>query len=449
MKQKIIILFTALILCIGTRAETIQVINGLKYSIYIDENYAILINNNYTLSDIVIPASISWNGKNYPVTKLGNRCFSGCSSLTSVTIPSSVTSLGEMCFAYSGLTSVTIPSSVTSLGYGCFAGTGLTSVTIPSSVTSLGDECFWHCSSLKSVTIPSSVTSLGDECFCNCWSLKSVTIPSSVTSLGHMCFYGCGILTSVTIPSSVTSLGKGCFMNCNNLQSVNIQSRFIKIDENCFTKTKIDNFTIMATTPPSINAKCFDNINKSKLIVPKRSIKSYRAASGWGEFGYILPVGEEPQECEIPHISYANGKLHFDSLTPNAEYRYTIDTADDCIGAFTKNHILLVGRYDISCYAISDGYLPSKTATIKLYLINANLKWDGINPSTQMRGVVVSTENSTVTLSGLQDNERVIFYNKNGMKIGEARAINGETFISTQADVIFARIGNQSLMIKK
>ena len=195
MKQRLILLFTALILCIGAQAQTKVTIvsNRLTYDIYIDENYAVLVENyDNPHSDIVIPASIYWNGKRYPVTKLADNCFYKCETLKSVTIP----------------------SSVTSLGYGCFAGTGLTSVTIPSSVTSLGDECFWHCSSLKSVTIPSSVTSLGDRCFCNCWSLKSVTIPSSVTSLGHMCFYGCGILTSVTIPSSVTSLGKGCFMNC-------------------------------------------------------------------------------------------------------------------------------------------------------------------------------------------------------------------------------------------
>ena len=80
-------------------------------------------------------------------------CFSGCSGLTSITIPSSVTSLGDYCFSgCGGLTSITIPSSVTSLGDGCFSYcNGLTSITIPSSVTSLGSYCFDVCKNLETV----------------------------------------------------------------------------------------------------------------------------------------------------------------------------------------------------------------------------------------------------------------------------------------------------------
>ena len=84
---------------------------------------------------------------------MGNYCFSNSSGLTSITIPSSVTSLSESCFSgCSGLTSITIPSSVTSLGNYCFSGcSGLTSITIPSSVTSLGYECFKDCKNLETV----------------------------------------------------------------------------------------------------------------------------------------------------------------------------------------------------------------------------------------------------------------------------------------------------------
>ena len=85
-------------LCIGARATTVQVIDGLKYIIYTDWNCATLINNNYTQSEIVIPAEIAWNGKAYPVTSIGDRCFQDCVSLTSITIPSSVTSIGSNCF---------------------------------------------------------------------------------------------------------------------------------------------------------------------------------------------------------------------------------------------------------------------------------------------------------------------------------------------------------------
>ena len=170
MKQRLLLFITALMLCIGARATTIQVIDGLKYIIYTDHNCAALIGNKYTQKEIVIPASITWEGKRYPVTELGANSFSRCSNLTSITIPSSVTSLGEYCFfSCSSLTSITIPSSITRLGDGCFSGcTGLTSINISSSVTSLGEKCFYNCSNLTSITIPSSVTRLGNDCFENC-----------------------------------------------------------------------------------------------------------------------------------------------------------------------------------------------------------------------------------------------------------------------------------------
>lgn len=91
MKQRFLLLFTALMLCVGARAgsTTTQVINGLEYIIYTDRNCATLVNNNCTQSEIVIPAEITWEGKKYPVTELGNSCFYNCWSLKSITIPSS------------------------------------------------------------------------------------------------------------------------------------------------------------------------------------------------------------------------------------------------------------------------------------------------------------------------------------------------------------------------
>ena len=144
-----------------TSSRTVEVTyKGEKYYSYDDE---------YTGS-VVIPASVSYNGKNYSVTSIGSSAFYDCDGLTSVTIPGSVTSIGNCAFYYcDGLTSITIPNSVTSIGYYAFYYCdGLTSITIPNSVTSIGSSAFYCCSGLTSVTIPNSVTSIGDDAFYNC-----------------------------------------------------------------------------------------------------------------------------------------------------------------------------------------------------------------------------------------------------------------------------------------
>ena len=125
--------------------------------------------------------------------KLGDYAFWGCSGLTSLTLPSGVTSIGRNAFdGCSGLTSMTIPSSVTSIGGAAFGGcSGLTSLTIPSGVTEIGDEAFSGCSGLTSLSLPSSVTSIDDGAFEGCSGLTSLTIPSSVTSIGDWAFYWC------------------------------------------------------------------------------------------------------------------------------------------------------------------------------------------------------------------------------------------------------------------
>ena len=198
---------------IGDRAfddcSSLPVINNLRYA----DTYLVEAVDR-TRSTYTIKDGTRW---------IGNSAFSGCSGLTSVTIPNSVTSIGSGAFyGCSSLTSVTIPNSVTSIGSSAFYGcSSLTSVTIPNSVTSIGSYAFCNCSGLTSVTIPNSVTSIGIYAFYNCSGLTSVTIPNSVTSIEACTFRDFSSLSSVTIPNSVTSIVRSAFDGCSSLPVIN------------------------------------------------------------------------------------------------------------------------------------------------------------------------------------------------------------------------------------
>ncbi|MBQ7696997.1 MAG: leucine-rich repeat domain-containing protein [Paludibacteraceae bacterium] len=205
------------------------------------------------LTSITIPNS---------VTSIGKQTFVGCSSLTSVTIGNSVTSIGEQTFVdCSSLTSITIPNSVTHIGWNAFEDcSSLTSVTIGNSVTSIYEQTFYNCSSLISVIIPNSVTSIRWGAFSYCYSLKSIIIPNSVTSIGASAFELCIALTSITIPNSVTSIERFAFDGCTSLKSVIMES----------------------ATPPTVGRSAF-NIT-TPIYVPLGALKAYQEDDNWKNY---------------------------------------------------------------------------------------------------------------------------------------------------------------------
>lgn len=217
--------------------------DSFKYNLDTEAKTAEVFYNGYA-TEVSIPESVTYNDVAYTVTRLGKYCFY-LKNVASVTIPSSVTSLGERCFQYCrSLESITIPSSVTSIGALCFYDCGITSITIPSSVTSLGGSCIKDCQHLASMSVDVNNPVYDSRENCNAIIEKktntmlfgciNTVIPSSVTSLGGSCFSGCSF-TSITIPSSVTSLGDNCFRDCSSLESITIPSSVTKIEYDCFS----------------------------------------------------------------------------------------------------------------------------------------------------------------------------------------------------------------------
>ena len=147
-------------------------------------------------------------------------------SLTSVTIPNSVKTIGDFAFFNcSSLTPITIPDSVISIGEGAFNRcSSLTIVTIPNSVKTIGDFAFDECSSLETLIIGNSVETIGESAFEECSSLETVVIGNSVETIGFSAFYDCSLLATITIPDSVTSIGGSAFEECSSLTTVTISS---------------------------------------------------------------------------------------------------------------------------------------------------------------------------------------------------------------------------------
>ena len=229
--------------------------------------------------------------------RIGYNAFSSCYSLSSITIPFSVTSIGINAFysCYS-LSSITIPDSAASIeNYTFQACRSLSSITIPSNVKSIGSAAFSSCYSLSSITIPFSVTSIGSQAFNGCNLLSSITIPSSVKSIGNNAFSYCNLLSSITIPEDVISIESSAFYGCFLLSSITIPSSVKSIENsafyNCYGMVYYD-FTALSAVPTLSKADAFTGIAADcEIRVPAALADEWKAATNWATYAnYIVGV---------------------------------------------------------------------------------------------------------------------------------------------------------------
>lgn len=195
-------------------------------------------------------------------TTIGEGCFSGCRSLTSIELQSTIKTIAKTAFyGCSSLTSFTLPTAVTSVGIQAFAGcTGLTTFTENAKTYSVGEKCFSGCTSLTSITL-SMPTSIGASTFENCTALQSATISKQTGSSSYM-FDGCTSLTSITAPLW-TSIGTGCFRGCVGFVNFILPPKVTTINANAFEGcSNMVTFTPSSASNPvlrTINANAFLN----------------------------------------------------------------------------------------------------------------------------------------------------------------------------------------------
>ena len=260
-------------------AQTVA-IDGVCYTLY--GNYAKVVNNSQGYrGDVVIPDVVTYNGVEYPVTRIGYWAFSNC-DFNSLYIGKNVESIESQAFVNYGISSITvdmdnpiydsrdncnaiiytrtneltigckntiIPNSVTSIGYyAFFTPKGLTSITIPRSVNNINNYAFKDCFDLTSIQVSGGNTTYDSRNNCNA-IIKTATneliigcsatvIPNSVLKIGNSAFEYCWGLTTLVIPEGVTTIGNIAFKDCTGLTSVNIPKSVTSIDTNPFSNCK-------------------------------------------------------------------------------------------------------------------------------------------------------------------------------------------------------------------
>lgn len=319
-----------------------------------------------TAESITVPATIRFEDVDYAVTAVADGTFKG-SSCQSIVISEGIRSIGREAFRNcTSLTSVSLPSTLTDLGILAFDGcSALTSIAIPGSLTTIPDYGFQKCTSLKTVTVGNGTTTVGHKAFSNCSALTSAPLPASVTTVRSQGFYGCSSLLTAIKDCRLTEVGDSAFYYCNamtdpitvagtvgkcafyeggyyrgsvypevitleglttigdlafsnlkHITELDLPASLLSIGSSGFAKcTSLTKITMRGTIPPSITSTTFSDCSGITVYVPGEALADYKAATGW------KALNIQAQPVMYNGIAYA-----FDSTTNTAtviagEYR--------------------------------------------------------------------------------------------------------------------------------
>jgi uncharacterized repeat protein (TIGR02543 family) len=233
---------------------------------------------------VVIPGAFTSGGISYTVTTIADGTSAKTSvfhkgktnntTITSVTIPDSLTTIGDFAFFQcKNLASINMSNNVTSIGKNAFFGTKLTSLDLPDNA-SLGEAAFYQCTALTSLTIPVGVTWGGVSVFCGCSGLTSLTLENGRTDLGIDTFEACTGLTSVTIPDSITAINNNVFNRCTGLVSITIPNSVTSIGATAFSGCTGLNFLTLPNNLATIGVGAFSDCTGLTTMVIPNSVTS-------------------------------------------------------------------------------------------------------------------------------------------------------------------------------
>lgn len=240
--------------------------------------------------------------------------------VTNIVIPEGVTYIKQNAFAGIG-TSVSFPSTLTSIGPNAFFGSNITHLNIPASISVIGNDAFAECFYLQDVIFEGSTTTIGSNAFRSCANLRSVVLPPAIGEISDFAFYGCTKLDSVHIPATVNYIGYDAFGACDSLKTlyynatncttiydiwgysdnhfmiahpimtIYIGAEVESIPEDAFVNQDLlnDVYSVLASAP-TLGSNAFNENAAIAVHIPCGSYNSY--LTEWGAMNFQEPIVE-------------------------------------------------------------------------------------------------------------------------------------------------------------
>lgn len=251
---------------------------------------------------LIIPAEVEYDGIRYTVVSIGERAFAGCTDISGIVLPPTLTEIGAS--AFSGCISIrgkiTIGEGVTSIGRSAFYGcTGITEVVFNAVECEMmggsrSSIAFGNCRSLQKISFGPRVRRIPDYAFVGMDNLRGdLILPKDVEYIGEFAFAYCyGIGSELRIPAQVKTIGPYAFAQCHSITKVEMKANSVRIDQRAFYQcVKIKEINVKALVPPELGADVFAGIPEGVTVnVPCISANRYRKAEGWGKMKNIREV---------------------------------------------------------------------------------------------------------------------------------------------------------------
>lgn len=478
--KKALLSFLLILFCVLTSSAYDFEVDGIGYNISSLKDKTAYVSQLLSTGNIIIPETVVYNNYTFTVDSLGSLFDS--KRTESITLSKRIKTVTGLILYGSGTASFKVDpespymASVDGvlyskdmkrlISYPMYKAD--TEFTIPETVTSIDDYSFGANHFLLRLIFNDNIEELPENFLYSMnysGSLSYLKLSDKIKKIGNS-ISSATDLEELVLPKDLQD-GNAVSISSSKLNTVTISNSNIANYSygSYLTKTYlfsssfngIKNLHVKDSNPVALTDGIFDDGDyfTMKLYVPKGAKTKYQEASGWSKFFNITEEDttpeEEEKECQKPSIEFNNGNIVFYSTTPNAEYHYDLTDTDCVVGGYTKDgYIHLAAVYKIKAYATSDGYKQSQISEATLYWLDGRFdNPTGITPEKARRGIVVSAQSGTVTLSGLDDGERVGFYSIGGAYLGTATVVHGVATCSFPSQqVVIAKVGGTSIKVK-